>query len=61
MYNLNLAIYYVMVIVKSKKEKDIAKVEPYLHANALLWGFGTALASLPLTVRVYKYSVVCSL
>ena len=57
MYNLNLAIYYAMVIVKGKKENDIVKVEPYLHANAILWGSGTALASLPLTVRVIVHSL----
>eukprot|EP00956_Cyclotella_meneghiniana_P036896 scaffold132034_cov42-Cyclotella_meneghiniana.AAC.2 len=50
MYNLNLAIYYAKIIVKGKKENDIVKVEPYLHANAILWGMGTALASLPLTL-----------
>lgn len=52
MYNASLAIYFVFVIVKGWKDSDIVKykIEPLLHANAIAWGLGTALASLSLTL-----------
>lgn len=49
-YNASLAIYYVMVIVKRKKDADIVRIEPLLHFNAIAWGVGTGLASIPLTL-----------
>mmetsp|Transcript_13685 Transcript_13685/g.32243 ORF Transcript_13685/g.32243 Transcript_13685/m.32243 type:complete len:423 (+) Transcript_13685:574-1842(+) len=45
-YNISLAIYYLLVIVKGWKEKRIAKVEKYLHALPILPGLGTGLAGL---------------
>lgn len=57
MYNASLAIYYVMVVVKNRKDADIVRIEPFLHLNSILWGLGTALASLALTVRyIGRYS-----
>mmetsp|Transcript_23323 Transcript_23323/g.50516 ORF Transcript_23323/g.50516 Transcript_23323/m.50516 type:complete len:357 (-) Transcript_23323:500-1570(-) len=50
MYNASLTIYFVLVIVKNWKDDDIVKIEPLLHANAIAWGLGTALASLSLTL-----------
>lgn len=50
MYDASLTIYYVCVIVKGMKDSDIVKIEPLLHANAIAWGLGTALASLGLTL-----------
>jgi hypothetical protein len=31
MYNGSLTIYYLLVIVKNRKDASIAKFEPYLH------------------------------
>ncbi|EJK61104.1 hypothetical protein THAOC_18458 [Thalassiosira oceanica] len=45
-YNISLAIYYLLVIVKGWKEKRIAKLEKYLHALPVLTGLGTGLAGL---------------
>jgi len=50
MYNASLAVYYVMVIVKGYKNKEVEKIEPLFHINAILWGAGTAFASLGLTL-----------
>jgi len=50
MYNASLAVYYVMVIVKGRKNKEVEKIEPLFHINAILWGAGTAFASLGLTL-----------
>ena len=50
MYNASLALYYVLVIAKGWSTKDISKVEPFFHAHALIWGAGTAIASLALTL-----------
>ena len=50
MYNTSLAIYYVLVIVKGWKDDEVAKIEPFLHVNAIAWGLGTGLASLGLTL-----------
>mmetsp|Transcript_30691 Transcript_30691/g.55627 ORF Transcript_30691/g.55627 Transcript_30691/m.55627 type:complete len:340 (-) Transcript_30691:3940-4959(-) len=50
MYNASLAIYYVLVIVKGWFDDDIVKIEPLLHGNAIVWGLGTALASLGLNL-----------
>ena len=54
MYNASLAIYYVMVVVNNRKDADIVRIEPFLHLNSIIWGLGTALASLALTVRKYS-------
>lgn len=55
MYNASLAVYYVLVIVKKKKDNEIARVEPWMHANAIAWGLGTGIAGLGLTVRRILY------
>jgi hypothetical protein len=51
MYNASLAVYYVLVIVKEKKDHEIARIEPWLHVNAIAWGLGTGIPGLALTVR----------
>jgi hypothetical protein len=50
MYNGALALYYYLMIVKEWTASDIQRVEPWLHLNAFIWGFGTAVASLFLTL-----------
>jgi len=47
-YNISLAIYYVLVIVKGWKENRVSKIEKYLHALPILAGFGTGIAGLAL-------------
>lgn len=49
-YNASLSIFYLLVIRFGWKEKSILKIEPILHGFPLLWGFGTAIAGLPLTI-----------
>jgi len=51
MYNASLAVYYVLVIVKKKTDNQIARIEPWLHANAIAWGLGTGIGGLSLEVR----------
>jgi len=51
MYNASLAVYYVLVIVKKKSDNQIARIEPWLHANAIAWGLGTGIGGLSLEVR----------
>ena len=53
MYNASLAVYYVLVVVKKKKDNEIARIEPWMHVNALAWGLGTGIGGLSLTVRKY--------
>jgi len=47
-YNVSLAIYYMLVIVKGWKECRVSKIEKYLHALPILAGFGTGFAALGL-------------
>ncbi len=47
-YNISLAIYYMLVIVKGWTETRVLKVEKYLHALPILVGFGTGFAALGL-------------
>lgn len=47
-YNVSLAIYYILVIVKGWKEHRVAKVEKYLHALPIAAGLGTGFAALGL-------------
>ena len=47
-YNISLAIYYILVIVKGWKESRVSKIEKYLHALPILAGFGTGFAALGL-------------
>ena len=47
-YNISLAIYYLLVIVRGWKQKDVSEVEKYLHALPILAGFGTGFAGLVL-------------
>ncbi len=49
-YNISLAIYYLLVIVKGWKETRVKKIEKYLHALPICLGFGTAFASLGLDI-----------
>lgn len=51
MYNVSLAIYSVMVIVKNMKDAETDRIEPLLHTNAIAWGLGTAIVGLVLTLR----------
>eukprot|EP00984_Skeletonema_dohrnii_P027320 scaffold16853_cov105-Skeletonema_dohrnii-CCMP3373.AAC.1 len=50
MYNASLAVYYVLVIVKKKSDNQIARIEPWLHANAIAWGLGTGIGGLSLEI-----------
>jgi hypothetical protein len=45
-YSAALTIYFVMVIKYQMKEREIKRWEPWLHAPALLFSFGTSTASL---------------
>ena len=47
-YNISLAIYYLLVVVKGWKEKRVFKIEKYLHALPILAGLGTGFAGLGL-------------
>ena len=47
-YNISLAIYYILVIVKGWKENRVSKIEKYLHAIPILAGLGTGFAGLAL-------------
>ena len=58
MYNASLAVYYVLVIVKKKKDSEIARIEPWLHANAIAWGLGTGIAGLGFTVSLFLFTFV---
>lgn len=50
MYNGALAFYYYLMIVREWTASDILKVEPWFHLHAFIWGIGTAVASLFLTL-----------
>uniref|UniRef100_A0A7S2LU29 G-protein coupled receptors family 1 profile domain-containing protein n=1 Tax=Skeletonema marinoi TaxID=267567 RepID=A0A7S2LU29_9STRA len=57
-YNISLAIYYILVIVKGWKEYRVSKIEKYLHAFPILAGFGTGFAALGL--KLYNnYGWLC--
>jgi len=47
-YNISLAIYYILVIVKGWKENRVSKIEKYLHALPILAGLGTGFSGLAL-------------
>jgi hypothetical protein len=47
-YNASLTLYFLLVVRYGWKEHEIRKIEPYLHAIPLLWGFGTSFAGLGL-------------
>jgi len=49
-YNASLAIYFLLVIKYGWKESRIRRIEPFLHALPLLWGFGTAATGLGMGV-----------
>mmetsp|Transcript_8141 Transcript_8141/g.14729 ORF Transcript_8141/g.14729 Transcript_8141/m.14729 type:complete len:336 (-) Transcript_8141:770-1777(-) len=50
-YNLNLSIYYLLLVKYQLTEEYIAKrYERYMHAVALLFGLGSAILGLPLTL-----------
>ena len=56
-YNLSLAIYYLLVIVRGWNEKRVSKIEKYLHALPILAGFGTGFAGLVL--KLYNNAGWC--
>ncbi len=49
-YNISLAVYYILVIVKGWKETRVKKIEKYLHAVPICLGVGTAFAALGLDI-----------
>jgi len=49
-YNASLSIYFLLVIRYGWKEARIQKMEPFLHAVPLLWGFGTSATALGMGV-----------
>jgi len=49
-YNFFLAIYYLLVVVYGWRDSQINKVEPYMHAIAILAGFGTSIACIVLDI-----------
>ena len=55
MIYVHLTIMHFLYI-HSKKGAYIVRIEPLLHANAIVWGLGTSVASLALTVRKYSQS-----
>jgi len=50
MYNTALALFYFLIINRKFIGSQLAKVEPFLHMNAILWGLGTSIACLALTL-----------
>jgi len=46
LYNGMLALYFLMSINWGWKERKIQKIEKFLHAFPLIWGFGTAILCL---------------
>jgi len=44
LYNLSLATYYLLVVRYEWKENRLQKIEPYMHASALIVGLSTSLA-----------------
>ena len=47
-YNISLAIYYLLVVVRGWKEHRVAGLEKYLHAFPIAAGLGTGIAGLVL-------------
>jgi len=47
-YNISLAVYYLLVVVKGWKEKRVEKVEKYMHAIPIVAGLGTGFTGLGL-------------
>ena len=47
-YNLCLAIYYYLFIVKNISSRQIARVEQFMHPLCLLFAIGTAISGLAL-------------
>lgn len=45
-YNISLAIYYLLVVVRGWKEHRVAGVEKYLHAFPIAAGLGTGITGL---------------
>lgn len=45
-YNASLSIYFLLVIRYGWQDSRIKRLEPWLHAIPLLWGFGTSIAGL---------------
>ena len=55
MYTVSLSTYYLLVIRYGWPESRIVKVEPFLHAIPLVFGFATMIAGLPL--QLYNYGL----
>jgi hypothetical protein len=45
-YNASLSVYFLLVIRYGWQDSRIKRLEPWLHALPLLWGFGTSIAGL---------------
>ena len=50
MYNAALAFFYFLTINRKWNGSQLLKVQPFFHIHALLWGLGTAVACLVLTL-----------
>jgi hypothetical protein len=50
LYNASLSIYYLLVIRYGWTEEQMQRIEPFLHGVPLLWGLGTGVAGLFLTI-----------
>jgi hypothetical protein len=49
-YNGSLSIFYLLVIRYGWKEDQLKRIEPFLHGVPILWGLGTGIAGLCLTL-----------
>ena len=47
LYNVSLAMYYLLVIIRSWRERKLRKIRLFLHGPLLLVGFGLAFGGLP--------------
>lgn len=50
MYNAALAFFYFLTINRKWNGSQLLKMQPFFHINAILWGLGTAIACLALTL-----------
>jgi len=46
LYNLSLAMYYLLMVQYNWKESRLQKLEPYMHASAVIVGLSTAFTGL---------------
>lgn len=58
LYNASLALYYVLIIRYGWTNRELIKIEPYVHTSILLFTFGTAFGLIPL--KIYNHiGTVC--